>query len=306
MTEFRSRGTVVQNIIQGEAALRTRNSLAKRGIALFKGNKMALLGTGISVFFFVLAIIGPAVAPYDPNETSLKDRLQPPGPQHLMGTDEMGRDVLSRLLHGARISLSVGLFSVALAFVFGVAVGASSGFFGGKWDMIAMRTIDVLLAIPWMVMAIALVSVLGFGTGKLILAVSISGIPRLARLARGSILSVKEMDYALAARSIGVPGTRILLRHLLPNALGPLVVSATLSVGGAIIAAATLGFLGLGVQPPTPEWGTMLSKGRAYTTTAPHVVVFPGLAIALVVFGLNMFGDGLRDALDPRLRHIGL
>ena len=286
-----------------DAEFRFRARLAEY-LAIFRGNRLTSLGAAITLMFLLLALIGPAIAPYDPNLAELRDRLQGPSAQHILGTDEMGRDVASRLLHGARISTGVALLSVGLAVIFGVALGATAGYFSGKWDMIAMRFVDVLLAFPSLILAIALISVLEPGVSSLIIAVSVTRLPTLARLARGSILATKEFDYVLAARCIGVSHSLILLRHLLPNAMSPLVVQATLSTGGAIIHAATLGFLGLGVQAPTPEWGAMLSRGRTYTTVAPHVVVFPGLAIALFVFGLNSFGDGLRDALDPMLRRL--
>lgn len=278
-----------------------RARLAKPS-SIFKGNRLASLGATITLCFLVLAALGPLAAPYDPEVTALRDRLQSPSLQHVFGTDELGRDIASRILYGARVSISVGLLSIGMALVFGVALGATAGYFGGRWDLASMRLVDVMLAIPDLVLAIALVSLLGFGTLNLIIAVSVTRIPTLARLARASVLTTKGFDYVLAARCVGATHRLILLRHLLPNAMAPLVVQATLSTGGAIISAATLGFLGLGIQPPTPEWGSMLSRGRSYTTVAPHVVVFPGLAIALVVLGLNMFGDGLRDAMDPRLR----
>lgn len=271
---------------------------------IFRGNRLTSLGAAITLLFLLLALIGPAIAPYDPNIAELRDRLQGPSGKHLLGTDEMGRDVASRLLHGARISTGVALLSVGLAVIFGVALGATAGYFGGRWDMLAMRFVDILLAIPGLILAIALISVLEPGVSSLIIAVSVTRVPTLARLARGSVLATKEFDYVLAARCIGVSDRLILMKHLLPNAMSPLVVQATLSTGGAIIHAATLGFLGLGVQAPTPEWGAMLSRGRTYTTVAPHVVIFPGLAIAMFVFGLNTFGDGLRDALDPMLRRL--
>ena len=271
---------------------------------MFRGNKLTSLGAAITLLFLLLAVFGPEIAPYDPTIVELRERLQGPSAQHIMGTDEMGRDVASRLLHGARISTGVAILSVALAVLFGVALGATAGYFGGRWDMVAMRVVDVLLAFPSLILAIALISVLEPGVSSLIIAVSVTQLPTLARLARSSILATKEFDYVLAARCVGVSDRLILLKHLLPNAMSPLVVQATLSTGGAIIHAATLGFLGLGVQAPTPEWGAMLSRGRTYTTIAPHVVVFPGLAIALFVFGLNTFGDGLRDALDPMLRRL--
>jgi len=291
------------DIDKNEPEFRLRAKLAEYW-AIFQGNKLTSLGAAITLLFLLLAVLGPGIAPYDPNLAELRDRLQGPSVQHILGTDEMGRDVASRLLHGARISTGVALLSVGLAVIFGVALGATAGYFGGRWDMIAMRFVDVLLAFPSLILAIALISVLEPGVSSLIIAVSVTRLPTLARLARGSILATKEFDYVLAARCIGVSHRLILLRHLLPNAISPLVVQATLSTGGAIIHAATLGFLGLGVQAPTPEWGAMLSRGRTYTTVAPHVVLFPGLAIALFVFGLNSFGDGLRDALDPMLRRL--
>lgn len=290
-------------INKSESGSRLKARLAEY-YAIFRGNKLTSLGASITLIFFVLAVLGPAIAPFDPDLVELRDRLQGPSLQHILGTDEMGRDVASRLLHGARISTGVALLSVGLAVLFGVALGATAGYFGGQWDMIAMRLVDILLAFPSLILAIALISVLEPGVTSLIIAVSVTRLPTLARLARGSILATKEFDYVLAARCVGVSDRLILLKHLLPNAMSPLVVQATLSTGGAIIHAATLGFLGLGVQAPTPEWGAMLSRGRTYTTIAPHVVIFPGLAIALFVFGLNTFGDGLRDSLDPMLRRL--
>ncbi len=283
-----------------------RKRTLTRYVSVFRNNLMALAGLVITIVFVFLAIFGSTLAPYDPIETALRLRLQGPSMSHLMGTDEVGRDVFSRLLVGARVSISIAVLSVGLAVFFGVALGMTGGYFGGRWDMFSMRLIDVQLAIPDIVLAIAIIGLLGFGTTNLIIAVSITRIPSLARLARASVMTVKSLDYVLAARTIGATHGTILVRHLLPNVLAPLVVQATLATGGAIIGAATLGFLGLGIQPPTPEWGAMLSRGREYTTTAPHVVIFPGLAIGLVVLGLNLLGDGLRDAMDPRLRHKGL
>lgn len=275
-----------------------------RPLGFFKGNHLALVGGIISLFFILVAIFGPALAPFDPVEQTLLDRLQGPSMVHPLGTDELGRDLASRLIYGARISIMVGLVGVGIAFVVGVAIGVMSGYWGSWVDTILMRLIDILLTIPSLLLTIAMITVLGTGMTNLMMAIGLTRIPAFARLVRGTVLAAKEFDYVLAARSIGVPNRLIMIRHLLPNAIGPIVVLATLDIGGAIIGTATLGFLGLGVQPPTPEWGTMLSRGRAYTAVAPHVVAFPGLAIALLVLGFNMFGDGLRDALDPRLKRI--
>lgn len=249
----------------------------------------------------ILAVFAPLVAPYDPVKMDLWSARQPPSSEHLLGADELGRDVLSRIIYGCRISLTLGLVSVGIGLSFGMLLGGPSGYFGGRFDIIVMRFIDVLMSFPTILLAILVVTVVGPGLYNAMLAVGVAQVPLYARLIRGLILKLKEKEFVDAARALGVGNTRIIVRHILPNCLSPLLVQATLNIASAILSAAALGFLGLGAQPPTPEWGAMLSKGRLYMRVAPHIMVFPGLAIMLTVLAFNLMGDGLRDALDPRM-----
>ncbi len=264
----------------------------------------AAMAAGVFLVLVALAsVLAPVLAPRDPVQTHLEHRLVPPGtPGYPLGADDLGRDILSRLLWGGRISLLVGFGAVLAAMSVGVLVGLLAGYFGGWLDSLVMRLIDILMAFPAILLAIAIVASLGPGLRNAMLAVAIVGIPYYARIVRGSVLSLREQEFVHAARLIGAPGVRILTRHILPNCLGPLIVAATLDVGWMIMAAAGLSFLGLGAQPPTAEWGVMLSQGRQFIRNAPHVSIIPGAAIFLVVLALNLLGDGLRDALDPRLR----
>jgi peptide/nickel transport system permease protein len=259
-----------------------------------------------ALFLLILACISalaPVLAPQDPIKTNLEQRLAPPGtPGYPLGADDLGRDILSRLIWGGRISLLVGFGAVLVAMTLGVLVGLVAGYFGNWLDSLIMRGIDILMAFPAILLAIAIVASLGPGLRNAMLAIAIVGIPYYARIVRGNVLSLREQDFVTAARSIGAGNPRILMQHVLPNCLGPLIVAATLDVGWMIMAAAGLSFLGLGAQPPTAEWGVMLSQGRQFVRHAPHVSILPGAAIFLVVLALNLFGDGLRDALDPRLR----
>ncbi len=258
------------------------------------------------LFLGVMALIvafGPSLAPHDPVATNLGMRLKPPGtPGYLFGTDELGRDVLSRLLYGARYSIGVGFAAVFVAMAIGVPVGLVAGYFGGPIDMVVSRIVDVLLAFPYVLLAIAIVASLGPGLFNAMLAVGIAGVPYYVRIVRASVLALREQEFVQASRALGANHAWIVLRHIFPNALSPLIVAATLDVGWMITAAAGLSFLGLGAQPPLPEWGVMLSDGRQYIGVAPHLALVPGLAIFSVVLSLNLVGDGLRDALDPRLR----
>lgn len=262
----------------------------------------ALAGLVLLGLLVLVAALAPALAPYDPNEPDYAAVLQPPSRQHWLGTDELGRDVFSRILHGARLSLTVGIISVAVGASLGVTLGVIAGYAGGRVDATIMRLMDLMLAFPTILLAIAIVFMLGPGLEKAMLAVGIVSIPGYARIARGSVLSARNLEYVEAARAVGLGPARIVLRHILPNILAPLLVRATLGTSEAILETAALGFLGLGARLPTPEWGLMLSRGRAHFHEAPHVVVFPGLAITLTVLAMNLLGDGLRDALDPRLR----
>lgn len=264
--------------------------------------KSALLGLVIVGVLLLTALLAPLLAPYDPLATDLPNRLQAPSAEHLFGTDAHGRDILSRIIYGTRISIQVGIIAVGISLVFGTFLGAVSGYFGGKLDLVIMRFIDIMMAFPYILLAIAITAMLGPGLTNAMIAIGIVGIPIYARVIRGVVLSVKEMEYIEAAKVSGCSNFRIIFRHVLPNCLAPLVVQATLGVGTAILDAAGLGFLGLGAQPPHPEWGIMLNQGKEVMQIAPWVIMFPGAAILLVVLGFNLLGDGLRDALDPRLK----
>jgi len=265
-------------------------------------NRGAVIGLVICVVFLLVALVAPLVAPYDPLGQELSRALQPPSAAHWFGTDDLGRDMLSRILVGAGVSLFMSLATVAIALVIGAAIGVVAGFLRGWWGDTLMRLIDVLQAIPGILLAIVVIAILGVGLENVIVAISIASIPVFARLAFGSTLAVRENEHVQAARSLGASSRSILVRHILPNVAAPLIVMTTLRISTVILTASGLSFLGLGAQPPTPEWGAMLSAGRSYFTSNPHVATFPGIAIMLVVLGFNMLGDGLRDALDPRLK----
>ncbi|HBQ86761.1 MAG TPA: ABC transporter permease [Syntrophomonas sp.] len=268
----------------------------------FKRNKAAVAGLTILVILMLVAIFAPYIAPYDPYDAQMQIALQQPSAQHLLGCDELGRDVLSRIIYGARISLRVGLEAVAIALGIGIFLGALAGYYGGWIDLLIMRVMDVMLAFPSILLAIAFMAVLGRGIDNAVIAIGIVSIPEYARIVRGSVLSVKENDYVMAARAIGNSNNGIIFRHILPNIIAPIVVRATLGISSAILDTAALGFLGLGVKPPDAEWGTMLGMGRGYIWNATHLLTYPGLAITTTVLAFNLMGDGLRDALDPRLR----
>lgn len=265
------------------------------------GQPTSLLGFLALVLVVVAAAVGPLLTPYAQEAVDVNSRLQPPSLRHWMGTDQFGRDVLTRVLYGARVSLLVGLLATALAAAAGGALGALAGFCGGWVDELAMRFMDILLAFPYIVLAIAAAAVLGPSLPNLILAIAVIRVPQFARLMRGAVLAVKAMDYVEAARAAGASAARILWRHVLPNCINPIVVLATLSVGTAINAEAAMSFLGLGIQPPASSWGTMLADGRRFLLEAPWIATFPGLAISITVLGCNLLGDGLRDALDPQI-----
>ena len=263
---------------------------------------MSRVGAVIVFATVLAAIIGPFVAPFDPSVQELALRLEGPSGTHWFGLDELGRDILARVLAGARISLLVGLVVVGVSASVGIALGSVAGYFGGRVDEAISRVIDILLAFPGLLLAIALVAVLGPSLTNVVLALSLIGWVGYARLVRGQVLRARELEFVQAARALGATTTRILVRHVIPTTLPAVTVQATLGMGGAILAEAALSFLGLGVQPPTPSWGTMLNYGRGHLLDAPHLTVFPGLAIAILVLGFNFLGDGLRDALDPATR----
>lgn len=259
-----------------------------------------MFGLGLFGVICVAAIIGPAIAPHDYREISA-DVRQKPSAAHWLGTDALGRDTFSRLLVGARFTLGTGLATIALGAIFGVSLGLASGYAGGRWDQGIMRVMDVLLSFPDILLALALVAGLGASLRNAVLAIGVIFIPKFARLARASALQEKSLDYISAARALGCGPVRIVLRHLLPNALAPIIVLATLGLASAILQVSALSFLGLGARPPLPEWGAMLNEGKEYYASSPHLMLYPGLAIALSVLGINLFGDGLRDALDVKL-----
>src|SRR5699024_3455401 len=265
-------------------------------------SKTSLIGFCIIFILIVTAIFAPLIATHSPTEQSILNQYQKPSSEHWLGTDALGRDIFSRIIYGTRISIQIGVIAVGISMIIGVLLGAVAGYFGRWVDQIIMRFIDILLAFPSILLAIALVAVLGPSLRNAMIAVGIIGIPQFARIIRSAVLSVKETEYIEAARAIGAKHGRTLMQHVLPNCTAPIIVQATLSVGTAILDAAGLSFLGLGAQPPTPEWGAMLSDGRAALQNAPWVITFPGLAIFFVVIGFNLFGDGLRDALDPKMK----
>jgi peptide/nickel transport system permease protein len=262
---------------------------------------MIRIGVLIVCLAVFAAVAGPLLTPYDPSAQELARRLEGPSLAHPFGLDELGRDILARLLAGARISLLVGLAVVSVSSIIGMTLGSIAGYFGGRLDDGISRVIDVLMAFPGILLAIALVAVLGPSLTNVVLALSVIGWVGYARLVRGQALRAREFDFVQAARALGAGSPHIILHHILPTAFPAVVVQATLGMAGAIIAEAALSFLGLGVQPPTPSWGTMLDAGRSHLFDAPHLTIFPGLAIALLVLGLNFVGDGLRDRVDPKL-----
>lgn len=286
------------NIVQEEQA----TSLWKEGWIRFRKNKMALVGSGIVLFFILLAVFAPFIAPYDMNDQQLSMRLQAPSKEHIFGTDDFGRDIFSRVVYGARISLWVGFFSVLGSVVIGSLLGIIAGYYGRWIDAVISRIFDIMLAFPSILLAIGIVAVLGPSLKNALIAIAVINIPNFGRLIRSRVLSIKQEEYITAAKAIGMSDARILFHHILPNSMAPIIVQGTLAIATAIIEAAALGFLGLGAQPPNPEWGKMLADSKAYLTQAPWTMVFPGLAIMLTVLGFNLMGDGLRDALDPRMK----
>ena len=271
---------------------------------LFRLSKspLAMFGLAIILLLVFCAIFAEVISPYDPTTQDLAHMFETPSSAHWLGTDEFGRDILSRLIYGARVSLQVGFVAVGIALVVGGFLGAVSGYYGGRLDNAIMRVMDVLLSIPQTLLAIAIVAALGPNLMNLMIAVGISSVPRFSRLLRASVLSVKEMEFIEAARAMGASDFRIILLHILPNCCAPLIVQATLSVAGAILSSAALSFIGLGIQPPFPEWGGMLSSARGYLRGSAYLSMFPGIAIVVTIIALNFLGDGLRDAMDPKLK----
>ena len=271
---------------------------------LFRLSKspLAMFGLAIILLLVFCAIFAEMISPYDPTAQDLAHMFETPSSAHWLGTDEFGRDILSRLIYGARVSLQVGFVAVGIALVLGGFLGAVSGYYGGRLDNAIMRVMDVLLSIPQTLLAIAIVAALGANLMNLMIAVGISAVPTYARIVRGSVLSIRNMEFIEAARAVGSPDLRIILKHIIPNSMAPIIVQSTLGVASAILNAAGLSFIGLGIQPPNPEWGAMLSGGRQYIRDFPHMTLYPGLAIMFTILALNFLGDGLRDALDPKLK----
>lgn len=286
----------------GETTTVKRNSQAKDTFRRFIKNKAAVVGLIIISLLLFGAIFAGVITPYDFDKQDLTARFEMPSMAHLLGTDEFGRDLFTRILYGARISLFVGILSVSVGCLTGGTLGALAAYYGGRVDDFIMRFLDIWHSIPDLLLAISLASAMGPGIGNAIIAIGLTTIPSYARVVRASVMTVKNTEYIEAARCLGASVPRIILRHIIPNALAPIIVQASLGVAGAIITTASLSFIGLGVQPPTPEWGSMLSKGRQYIRNYWHLVTFPGVFIMTTVISLNLLGDGLRDALDPRLK----
>lgn len=282
--------------------LRAAASPAKHTLRRLARSRSAVVGGALLLVIVLSAILAPVISPYNPIKTNQRSPLEGPGPGHLMGTDRFGRDIFSRVLWGGRLSLSVGLVSVGIAAFSGVVLGLVAGFYGGRTDSIIMRFVDLLLAFPGILLALAIIATLGSSLRNLMIAVGIAAIPDYVRIVRGTVLSLKEREFVLAARVVGCSDPAIIFRHVFPNTTASLTVLATLRIAGAIITGSSLSFLGLGIQPPTAEWGNMLAEGRGFLQQAWWVALFPGLAIMLAVFSINLLGDGLRDVLDPRLR----
>lgn len=268
----------------------------------FARNRLAVAGLIIVLGLIVVALLAPWLAPADPAVQTLADKRMPPGAQYPLGADEFGRDILSRLIFGTRVALFVALVAVAIALVSGVFIGLMAGYLGGWTETVLMRLMDILLSFPYLLLAIAVVATLGTGLQNTTLAVGIWAMPGFARLTRGQVVSIKNREYVQSARAVGVPLPRLIWQHILPNSIPPIIVFATLYMANAILLEAALSFLGLGIQPPQPSWGLMVASGRDFLRVAPHIATLPGIAIMLAVLGFNLLGDGLRDALDPRLR----
>ena len=279
-----------------------RRSFLQRFMRRTFANPISAFALIVVIVLAVVAVIGPAIAPYDPLRPDFRRIAEPPSAQHWFGTDQNGRDILSRIIHGTRISVSIGVAAVLLGLAVGTTMGLVAGYFGGRVDSILMRAVDVMLAFPGILLAILIISVLGSSVLNIIIALAVFSVPTFARVSRGSALTLRTLDYVQAARAVGGSPMRVLLRHVLPNAWAPVVVYGTLRCATAILGGAALSFLGLGISPPTPEWGLMVSQGREIMRSAPHVMLFPGLAIFITVLAVNLLGDVLRDVMDPKTR----
>ena len=289
--------------VQDEQVVTKKRSQLKEVWRRFCRNKQAMIGLAMLLLLIFAAVFANVIAPYDPVEQNLLIRLQGPSAAHWFGTDELGRDIFSRILYGARISLTVGLIAVSISCVAGCALGAIAGYYGGILDTVIMRISDIMMAIPSILLNISIVAALGTGLQNVMIAIGISSVSAYCRIMRASLLSLKNQEFVDASRVAGSTDFYIIMHHIIPNSLAPLIVQATLKIGGAILSCASMSFIGLGIVPPTPEWGAMLSTGRDFLRDAPHLTAFPGLAIMFAVFSMNLIGDGLRDALDPKLKN---
>jgi len=269
-------------------------------------SRSGLIGLVVVVCYLLMASLGPVVDRRDPLQQNLNTTLRPPGQDgYLLGSDELGRDTLARIIHGARISMVIGITAVSLGALIGIPLGLTSGYYGGRFDGVLMRITDILLALPRILLAVTIAAIYGLGFWSLVIAIGFPDIPVFARVTRSSTLSVARLDYVAAAKAMGTPESRIMIRHILPNVFGPVIVQATFDLATAILTAGGLSFLGLGIQPPTPEWGSMLAQGKRYMRIAPHLIALPGLALAVLILGINLLGDALRQAYDPRFRGRG-
>ncbi|GKV70563.1 peptide ABC transporter substrate-binding protein [Sporosarcina sp. NCCP-2716] len=297
-----SKATVSPNVDLAKARQHTRRERWQSFRRVMTQNKAAMAGAIIIAAYFLIMLVAPVLAPYDPFEISLEDKLTPPSADHWMGTDDKGRDILSRILYGSRLSIGVGVASVAFGAFFGIILGLIAGYYG-KWvDTIVSRLLDVMLAFPGILLALAIISALGPGLVNVTIAVGVFSIPLFARIVRGSTMEVKQLEYIDAIRTLGANDFTIIVKHIFPNVLSPIIVQGSMRLATAILSAAGLSFLGLGAQPPSPEWGAMLANGRDFLFSAPYMAIFPGMMISVLVLGFNLFGDGLRDALDPKLK----
>jgi ABC-type dipeptide/oligopeptide/nickel transport system permease subunit len=285
-----------------ESSVIKQRSMFRQTLIRLSHNKSAMIGFSILAVIIVACLLAPLIAPYGFNEQNLMEKFRPPSFKHFFGTDNLGRDIFSRILYGGRVSLWIGFASTVFAAVFGVTIGIFAGYYGGRLDNVLMRILDIIISVPSILLAITIAAALGTGVNSAIIAIGFASIPIFARFARAPILQVKNEEYIEAARAINASNPRIMFRHLLPNILSPLIVQTTVNVAMSILLAAGLSFLGMGVQPPNPEWGAIISSSRGYIVDHSHMVTAPGLAIALTVIALNLFGDGLRDCLDPRLK----
>lgn len=289
---------------KGRSTIKKRSQF-KSVFFRFKKNKMAMFGLVVLIILTLVAVFADFIADYENDAISqnMKIRLQTPSREHIFGTDQYGRDMFARIVFGTRISLFVGVVSIIASLIVGAVIGAVAGYYGGAIDNVIMRIMDVLLAIPQTLLAISIVAALGTGIFNLLLAMSISSVPRFARIVRSSILSIADQEFVEAAKACGTKDARIITKHIIPNAIGPIIVQATLNMASTIIGIAGLSFIGLGIEPPIPEWGSILSEGKTQMRYYPHLVVIPGIAIVFAVMALNLIGDGLRDSLDPRLKN---